>query len=194
MEVGQPLKFDLKWCFYSASHFLLEHILTPKYMQNSRKTVNVLCDSLKMIPLWIFQKSLLKANLFLFSLKKSFYIFFQLFLELEPQLREVIQCFYDSKYGQCLKLLDELKVWIKILPMYLVFYWPDFKCLFYLGQFSSGYLSCATCSDSFLYDQVFVIKYYFDKFFSDNQIVIIWLLLEIHNSIIEDIDHSVQLW
>ena len=32
---------------------------------------------------------------------------FQLFLELEPQLREVIQCFYDSKSGQCLKLLDE---------------------------------------------------------------------------------------
>ena len=36
----------------------------------------------------------------------------QLFLELEPQLREVIQCFYDSRYGQCLKLLDELKVTI----------------------------------------------------------------------------------
>merc|ERR1719336_1198688 len=34
---------------------------------------------------------------------------FKLFLELEPQLREVIQCFYDSRYGQCLKLLDELK-------------------------------------------------------------------------------------
>jgi COP9 signalosome complex subunit 1 len=35
--------------------------------------------------------------------------FFQLFLELEPQLREVVQCFYDSRYGQCLKLLDEMK-------------------------------------------------------------------------------------
>jgi len=34
---------------------------------------------------------------------------FKLFLELEPQLREVIQSFYDSKYGQCLRLLEELK-------------------------------------------------------------------------------------
>ena len=108
----------------------------------------------------IFQKSLFKANLFFNKTKIILYIF-QLFLELEPQLREVIQCFYDSKYGQCLKLLDELKVWIKILSLYLVFYWPDFKYLFSLGQFSSGYLPCATCSDSFLYDQVFVIKYYF---------------------------------
>ena len=133
---------------------------------------------------------LIKQNFFIF-IKKSFYIFFQLFLELEPQLREVIQCFYDSKYGQCLKLLDELKVWIKILSLYLVFYWPDFKYLFSLGQFSSGYLPCATCSDSFLYDQVFVIKYYF---FSENQIIIIQLLIEIYNSINEDIDQSLQLW
>ncbi len=138
----------------------------------------------------IFQKSLFKANLFFNKTKIILYIF-QLFLELEPQLREVIQCFYDSKYGQCLKLLDELKVWIKILSLYLVFYWPDFKYLFSLGQFSSGYLPCATCSDSFLYDQVFVIKYYF---FSENQIVIIQLLIEIYNSINEDIDQSLQLW
>jgi len=34
---------------------------------------------------------------------------FKLFLELEPGLREVIQCFYDSKYSECLRLLHQLK-------------------------------------------------------------------------------------
>lgn len=34
---------------------------------------------------------------------------FKLFLELDPQLREVILCFYESKYGKCLSLLEEMK-------------------------------------------------------------------------------------
>jgi len=34
---------------------------------------------------------------------------FKLFLELDPQLREVILSFHDSKYGKCLKLLDDIK-------------------------------------------------------------------------------------
>ncbi|PHT96547.1 COP9 signalosome complex subunit 1 [Capsicum chinense] len=34
---------------------------------------------------------------------------FKLFLELEPQLRDVIFKFYESKYASCLKLLDEMK-------------------------------------------------------------------------------------
>ena len=34
---------------------------------------------------------------------------FRLFLELEPQLREAISRFLESKYPDCLKLLDELK-------------------------------------------------------------------------------------
>ncbi|XP_035231253.1 COP9 signalosome complex subunit 1-like, partial [Stegodyphus dumicola] len=35
---------------------------------------------------------------------------FKLFLELEPQLRDIIFRFYESKYASCLKLLDEIKV------------------------------------------------------------------------------------
>ncbi len=35
---------------------------------------------------------------------------FKLFLELEPQLRDIIHKFYDSKYASCLKLLDDIKV------------------------------------------------------------------------------------
>ena len=34
---------------------------------------------------------------------------FKLFLELEPQLRDVIINFYESKYGKCLKQLDDMK-------------------------------------------------------------------------------------
>ncbi|KAM4634191.1 COP9 signalosome complex subunit 1 isoform 2-T2 [Polymixia lowei] len=34
---------------------------------------------------------------------------FKLFLELEPQIRDIIFKFYESKYASCLKLLDELK-------------------------------------------------------------------------------------
>ena len=38
------------------------------------------------------------------------YSSFKLFLELEPQLRDIIHKFYESKYASCLKLLDEIKV------------------------------------------------------------------------------------
>lgn len=34
---------------------------------------------------------------------------FKLFLELEPQLRDVIINFYESKYGKCLKQLEDMK-------------------------------------------------------------------------------------
>jgi len=51
---------------------------------------------------------------------------FKLFLELEPQLRDVIQCFYDSRYGQCLKLLQEMKDNL-MLDMYLA---PHINTLF----------------------------------------------------------------
>jgi len=68
---------------------------------------------------------------------------FKLFLELEPQLREVIQCFYDSRYGQCLKLLDELKDNF-MLDVYLA---PHIQTLFSkirnrgLVQYFSPYIS-----------------------------------------------------
>jgi len=35
---------------------------------------------------------------------------FKLFLELEPQLREIVYKLHDSKYAHSLKLLDEMKV------------------------------------------------------------------------------------
>ena len=34
---------------------------------------------------------------------------FKLFLELEPQLRDVIINFYESKYGKCLTQLQEMR-------------------------------------------------------------------------------------
>ncbi|XP_022650923.1 COP9 signalosome complex subunit 1-like isoform X2 [Varroa jacobsoni] len=34
---------------------------------------------------------------------------FKQFLELDPQLRELIQHFYESRYGQCLALLDQIR-------------------------------------------------------------------------------------
>jgi len=68
---------------------------------------------------------------------------FKLFLELEPQLREVLQCFYDSRYGQCLKLLDQMKDNL-LLDVYLA---PHIHTLFNmirnrgLVQYFSPYLS-----------------------------------------------------
>lgn len=68
---------------------------------------------------------------------------FKLFLELEPQLREVLQCFYDSRYGQCLKLLDDMKDNL-LLDLYMA---PHIHTLFGmirsrgLVQYFSPYLS-----------------------------------------------------
>lgn len=45
---------------------------------------------------------------------------FKLFLELEPQLRDIIFKFYESKYASCLKLLDEIKVRALVLVVTLV--------------------------------------------------------------------------
>jgi hypothetical protein len=42
-----------------------------------------------------------------------------LFLELEPQLRDIIFKFYESKYASCLKLLDEIKVRSCEMPLFL---------------------------------------------------------------------------
>ncbi|RXN31507.1 COP9 signalosome complex subunit 1 [Labeo rohita] len=43
---------------------------------------------------------------------------FKLFLELEPQVRDIIFKFYESKYASCLKMLDEMKDNL-LLDMYL---------------------------------------------------------------------------
>lgn len=43
---------------------------------------------------------------------------FKLFLELEPQMRDILMNFYNSKYAACLKMLDEIKDSL-LLDMYL---------------------------------------------------------------------------
>ncbi|XP_014219476.1 COP9 signalosome complex subunit 1 isoform X2 [Copidosoma floridanum] len=68
---------------------------------------------------------------------------FKLFLELEPQLRDIIFKFYESKYASCLKLLDEIKDNI-LLDMYIA---PHVNTLYTqirnraLIQYFSPYLS-----------------------------------------------------
>lgn len=47
---------------------------------------------------------------------------FKLFLELEPQLRDIIFKFYESKYASCLKLLDEIKVRFKDFFFFFFFF------------------------------------------------------------------------
>lgn len=68
---------------------------------------------------------------------------FKLFLELEPQLRDIIFKFYESKYASCLKLLDEIKDNL-LLDMYIA---PHVNMLYSkirnraLIQYFSPYLS-----------------------------------------------------
>ncbi|XP_071040671.1 COP9 signalosome complex subunit 1 [Parasteatoda tepidariorum] len=68
---------------------------------------------------------------------------FKLFLELEPQLRDIIHRFYNSKYASCLKLLEEIKDNL-LLDMYLA---PHVSSLYTqirnraLIQYFSPYLS-----------------------------------------------------
>ena len=59
---------------------------------------------------------------------------FKLFLELEPQLREVLQCFYDSRYGHCLKLLEDMKDNL-LLDLYLA---PHIQTLFSMIRFRNS--------------------------------------------------------
>uniref|UniRef100_A0A1B0CY66 COP9 signalosome complex subunit 1 n=1 Tax=Lutzomyia longipalpis TaxID=7200 RepID=A0A1B0CY66_LUTLO len=68
---------------------------------------------------------------------------FKLFLELEPQLRDIIFKFYESKYASCLRLLDEIRDNL-LLDMYIA---PHINALYTqirnraLIQYFSPYLS-----------------------------------------------------
>ncbi|XP_060071559.1 COP9 signalosome complex subunit 1-like [Ylistrum balloti] len=68
---------------------------------------------------------------------------FKLFLELEPQLRDILHKFYESKYASCLRLLGEIKDNL-LLDMYLA---PHVNVLYSqirnraLCQYFSPYLS-----------------------------------------------------
>lgn len=84
---------------------------------------------------YIFRHELQKQVIFSSS--------FKLFLELEPQLRDIIFKFYESKYASCLKLLDEIKDNI-LLDMYIA---PHVNTLYLqirnraIIQYFSPYLS-----------------------------------------------------
>jgi COP9 signalosome complex subunit 1 len=68
---------------------------------------------------------------------------FKLFLELDPQIRDIIFKFYESKYASCLKLLDEIRDNL-LLDMYIA---PHVNTLYTqirnraLIQYFSPYLS-----------------------------------------------------
>ncbi|XP_064171116.1 COP9 signalosome complex subunit 1-like isoform X1 [Anguilla rostrata] len=68
---------------------------------------------------------------------------FKLFLELEPQVRDIIFKFYESKYASCLKMLDDMKDNL-LLDMYLA---PHVRTLYTqirnraLIQYFSPYVS-----------------------------------------------------
>nr|DBA27531.1 TPA: hypothetical protein GDO54_008010 [Pyxicephalus adspersus] len=68
---------------------------------------------------------------------------FKLFLELEPQVRDIIFKFYESKYASCLKMLDEMKDNL-LLDLYLA---PHVRTLYTqirnraLIQYFSPYVS-----------------------------------------------------
>lgn len=68
---------------------------------------------------------------------------FKLFLELEPQLRDIIFKFYESKYASCLRLLDDVRDNL-LLDMYLAPHLPALYTMIRnraLIQYFSPYLS-----------------------------------------------------
>lgn len=92
---------------------------------------------------------------------------FKLFLELEPQIRDIVFKFYESKYAQCLKLLNEMRDNL-LLDMYLA---PHVNALYTqirnraLIQYFSPYLSADmrkmseafNCSISALENEIMVL-------------------------------------
>lgn len=118
----------------AAKHFLqanLDHCDFPELMSpNNVAMYGGLCA------LATFDRAELQKNV-IFSSS------FKLFLELEPQLRDIIFKFYESKYASCLKLLDEIKDNL-FLDMYIA---PHVNTLYTqirnraLIQYFSPYLS-----------------------------------------------------
>lgn len=118
----------------AAKHFLqanLDHCDFPELMSpNNVAMYGGLCA------LATFDRHELQKNV-IFSSS------FKLFLELEPQLRDIIFKFYESKYASCLKLLEEIKDNL-LLDVYLA---PHINTLYMqirnraLIQYFSPYLS-----------------------------------------------------
>lgn len=118
----------------AAKHFLqanLDHCDFPELMSpNNVAMYGGLCA------LATFDRHELQKNV-IFSSS------FKLFLELEPQLRDIILKFYESKYASCLKLIEEIKDNL-LLDMYIA---PHINNLYTqirnraLIQYFSPYLS-----------------------------------------------------
>lgn len=118
----------------AAKHFLqanLDHCDFPELMSpNNVAMYGGLCA------LATFDRHELQKNV-IFSSS------FKLFLELEPQLRDIILKFYESKYASCLQLLEEIKDNL-LLDMYIA---PHINNLYTqirnraLIQYFSPYLS-----------------------------------------------------
>ncbi len=64
-----------------------------------------------------------------FTCPLFFFSSFKLFLELEPQVRDIIFKFYESKYASCLKMLDEMKVSLLMCAELLGFDLAKFQTL-----------------------------------------------------------------
>lgn len=60
---------------------------------------------------------------------------FKQFLELEPEIGELMHCFYHSKYSKCLEILERKKVCYNLYPF----------LNFNLGRSFVRYLSPSTC-------------------------------------------------
>jgi hypothetical protein len=75
-------------------------------------------------------------------------------LELEPQLRDIIHKFYESKYASCLKFLDEIKDNL-LLDMYLA---PHVSTLY------TQIRNRALCQVSaiFWFDPIYMYVYFFE--------------------------------
>jgi COP9 signalosome complex subunit 1 len=93
----------------AAHHFIqakLEHCDIPDLMSSSNVAVyGSLCALASFDRQDLHQKIILNTA-------------FKQFLELEPQIRELVQQFHNSKYAWCLKILDEMKNTL-LLDMYL---------------------------------------------------------------------------
>ena len=75
---------------------------------------NVTEHDISQVSLSFCPRLTLHCFLSLCFLNKSFILqpcsSFKLFLELDPQIRDVLHKFYESQYASCLKILDDIKV------------------------------------------------------------------------------------
>ena len=108
---------------YIFQKYYAEYLLRSRLCANLDNAHCVKCMLTSQLPTWNSTDCNDFKPLMKYFTKQKFVLFsplssFKLFLELEPQLRDIIFMFYESKYASCLKLLDELKDNL-LLDMYL---------------------------------------------------------------------------